>query len=134
MIVDQFVLDKYVELIGGLGLAVYSAGAVPQSQEYPYVIVSEIQAIQRVFEGLQWNVFGTIQIVTGSVNPIGKRQSYELAEQIDNVINNGVQHSGNGYVMDSTYLQSSTTLDEEGSFGYIYRNIRFYTHQVSLQS
>lgn len=134
MIVDQFVLDKYVELIGGLGLDVYSAGAVPQGQAYPYIIISDIQVIQRVFEGKQWNIFGTIEIITGSKNPVGKSQSYQLAEQIDNVINNGTQHSGNGYIMDSTYLQSSTTLDEEGSFGYIYRNIRFYVHQVSLHT
>jgi hypothetical protein len=134
MIVDQFVLDKYVELISATGLSVFSAGAVPQGQLYPYVIVTEIQTISRVFEGKQWVVFGTVQIVTGNNNPVGRKQAYQLAEVVDNAIDNGIQHSGNGYIMDSTYLQSSSPLDEQGSFGYIYRNIRVYTHQISLST
>lgn len=133
MNVNEFVLRKYSELVATINLDIYVAGAVPPSKNYPFAVISEVQVSERLVRPhRQWVVFGTIEVVTGSKSPIGWTTCMQLSEDVDGVINNGVQHKGNGYIMHSTYLQNSLTIPEQGDFGYVYRNIMTYIHQVSF--
>lgn len=133
MTVNEFVVRKYTELVEDAGLTIYTAGAVPPNQTFPYVVITEVQVSQRLVTPYkQWVVFGTLEVVTGGKSPVGWLESLQLSEQVDQAINNGTQHKSNGYIMHSTYQQNSLTLPEEGDFGYVYRNIISYIHQVSI--
>lgn len=131
MVVDKFLNDYYATSISGLGYAVFQAGAVPEAQAYPYVLINSIQSIERISPCLAYNCFVTIDIVTHDNAPVGKAQMYSIASDIDSLINNKSQYDADGWKIDNTYMSSSTDLEEQGNFGYIYRNLRVYQHQVS---
>jgi len=130
MIVEEFVQSKYYTDLAGLGLQVYSSGAVPEDVSYPYVLIGDIQVIQRKNPCLLWTAFVTVDIVTGSLSPIGRSNVFDLAEQVEGVLNTPTQYTANGYTLYNTYLQNSNQLEERGTFGYIYRNLRTYQHEI----
>lgn len=133
MNVNEFILRAYSDLIEGAGIDVYVAGAVPPNKSYPFAVITEVQVSERLVRPhRQWVVFGTIEVVTGSKSPIGWTTCLQLSDQVDGAINDGSQYKDNGYIIHSTYLQNSLTLPEQGDFGYVYRNIMTYIHQVSF--
>ena len=131
MVVDKFLSDYYAVTIGSLGYPIFQAGAVPEGQAYPYVLINAIQSIERLSPCLAYNCFVTIDIVTQHNAPLGKAQMYSIASDIDEIVNDKTQYSSDGWKIDNTYMSNSTDLEEQGNFGYIYRNLRVYQHQVS---
>lgn len=130
MIVEEFLQTKYFQDISLLGLKVYSSGAVPEDVKYPYILIGEIQAIQRINPCPMWTCYVTVDIVTGDLSPIGRKQMFDLASSIEGAINVPGTYESNGYKIYNTYLQNSLPLEESGTFGYIYRNLRTYVHQI----
>jgi hypothetical protein len=134
MIVDEFVLRYYSELIEDLGYVCKVENAIPDTQTYPFVVIRDIQCIERFSPCPIWVCYVTLDIVTGSKNQIGRLPSLEIADIIHESIKSSVGHQSDGYRVNSTYTTNSFPLSESDSINYVYRNIRTYVHQVSIVS
>jgi hypothetical protein len=134
MIVDEFVLRYYSELIEDLGYVCKVENAIPDTQAYPFVVIRDIQCIERFTPCPIWVCYVTLDIVTGSKNQIGRLPSLEIADIIHEAIKSSVGHQSDGYRVNSTYTTNSSPLSESDSINYVYRNIRTYVHQVSIVS
>jgi len=134
MIVEKFIQKRVAELVALAGYAVYSTGAVPEVQNYPFVLIGEIQAIQRLSPCKAWVCFVTIDVVTGSQGQIGRDQAMTIAEPLDIAIHGAAGYMADGYKIYSVYQSGSGFLDEVGNVDFIYRHLRTYTLQVSVVS
>lgn len=134
MIVDEFILRYYSELIEDLGYVVKVENAIPDTQSYPFVVIREVQCIERITPCPIWICYVTLDIVTGSKNQIGRLPSLGIADQIHDAVKASVGHESDGYRVNSTYTTNSSPLSESDSINYVYRNIRTYVHQVSIVS
>lgn len=134
MIVDEFILRYYSELIEDLGYVCRVENAIPDTQTYPFVVIREVQCIERITPCPVWICYVTLDIVTGSKNQIGRLPSLEIADTVHNAIKSSVGHESDGYRVNSTYTTNSSPLSESDSINYVYRNIRTYVHQVSIVS
>ena len=133
MSVHEALLKAYYTTISGLGYACYQEFAVPENVNYPFVLISTIQVIQRqVKPCVQYECFVTVDIVTGSISPVGNLQAVGIAEDIDAAINDPETNIAlaSPWVIGNTYLQSSNNLSSRNDDSYIYRNIRTYRHLI----
>ena len=134
MNVHEALVRGYVTTISGLGYSVYQESAVPENADYPFVLISTVQVIQRFAKPcLVYEAFVTVDIVTGSLSPVGNLQALGIAEDIDDAINpaNSDITIGGGWVVGSTYLQSSNNISSRSNEKYIYRNLLTYRHLIS---
>jgi hypothetical protein len=134
MIVDEFILRYYSAVVEGLGYVVKVENAIPDTQSYPFVVIRDIQCIERVAPCSMWICYVTLDIVTGSKNQIGRLPSLTIADDIHFQIKSSAGYESNGYRINSTYTTNSSPLSESDSINYVYRNIRTYVHQVSIVS
>jgi hypothetical protein len=134
MIVEKFLQKRFAELIALVGYPVFSSGAVPERQAFPFVLITEVQAIQRLGPCKSWTCFVTIDVATGSKGQIGRDQAMTIAEPIDTAIHGAAEYTADGYKIYSVYQSGSGFLDEPGTTDYIYRHLRTYTLQVSVVS
>ena len=88
MIVEEFIQRKYFEELKAQGLNVYSSGAVPENEDQPFVVIGELQSIQRLNPCESYECFVTIDVVTRSLNPIGRGIVFTLASQCDVAVRN----------------------------------------------
>jgi hypothetical protein len=123
----------YDELIK-TGLNVYASTSVPEIQTYPYIIINGVQLIQRRTKPcLQYEAFVTITVVTGNINPVGRLESMQIGEQVNELINAdyGDIPLSEGYVCGSTYLQGSQLLESKQNNYYIYTNNLTFRHLIN---
>jgi hypothetical protein len=134
MIVDEFLLRYYYNIVSDLGYKIFVSNAVPDGETYPYVVITDVQCIERVQPCPLWVCYVTLDIVTGSKSQIGRLQSLGIADNIHNAVKDSIGYQDNGYKVNSSYTTGSNPLDESDSITYVYRNIRTYVHQVSIVS
>jgi hypothetical protein len=134
MIVDEFIHRYYFDTISTLGYECFVEDAIPETLPYPFVVLREVQCIERFSPCPMWVSYVTIDIVTGSKNKIGRVPSLQIAEDIHTAIKSSVGYTDEGYRVNSTYTTNSTPLSESDSINNVYRNIRTYVHQVSIVS
>ena len=134
MIVDEFLLRYYYDLVTDLGYECHVADAVPDVLNYPHVVIGEVQCFERFAPCPMWVCYVTLDIVTGAKSQIGRVQSLTIAEAIHNAVKSSAGFSDNGYKINSTYTTNSSPLSESDSINYVYRNVRTYVHQVSIVS
>ena len=123
----------YQALYTGLDVPVYQPFAIPETVNYPYVIISSIDIREDISQSCKlWRVDVTLDVVTGSPSPTGMNQAYEIGGEIEDIINPPSRESipVEGYVIGSTRLIGSTPLQLRTKDWWIYRNIRVYSHVV----
>jgi hypothetical protein len=134
MIVDEFLLRYYYDLVTDLGYDIHVSNAIPETENYPYVVIGDVQCIERFNPCPLWICYVTLDIVTGAKSQIGRVQSLTMADAIHNAVKASAGHTSDGYKINSSYTTNSNPLDESDSISYVYRNVRTYVHQVSIVS
>lgn len=111
----------------------YDAYAIPEGVSYPYVLLSSQTSVQgRRKRCKKYDASILIDIVTGSMDPIGRDQAEDIAEQIEDIVNpdSGIDLdiSGNGYQLADT----TRSLDYDSSLKrgeiYVFRKLMRYEH------
>lgn len=122
--------------VNSVNLPIYDAYAIPEGVTYPYVLLSSQTESQRIVKNSKiFNVTLLVDIVTGNINPFGRKQSEQIAEQIENIINpnsfNDINISANGYTIGNTIRESSYDTTDKNNNYYIYRKLIRYNHIIS---
>ena len=118
--------------INGNPVPVYDAFA--PVTDYPYIILSSqtsTEEEQKTGKGHDATIL--IDIVTGSMDMIGRAQSEDIAEQVENIINPDSMQDINvqGYQVVSTIRESDGDLFNKNDSIYIYRKLMRYRHELS---
>lgn len=124
----------YTALNGSISVPVYDAFAVPDGLEYPYVLVSSQNSVQRFIKGCKaYDVRIVLDVVTGNMDPIGMSDAEDISEEIENIVNGGtdLDISANGYTIGNTYRIGDNHLTNKNDLFYIYRKILTYGHIIS---
>jgi hypothetical protein len=125
----------YQALYPEIGVPIYDAFAIPENAAYPYVIISSITTneIQNT-TCKKFNAEVTVDIVTGFTRPTGMDQAFDIAEDIDAIINpmdmDDININAYGWEIGETRLTSSNNVQLRTGEYWIYRNIRTYFHIV----
>ncbi len=115
---------------------VFDAYAVPDGIPYPYILLSSQTSNQLIIKRCKrYNSSILVDIVTGSTDPIGRRDSEDIAEQIDNIINPDtfidIDLSGYGYQLMNTNRENDTDLSDKNNLYYVYRKIMSYNFLIA---
>ena len=122
-------------LQGAVSAPGFDAFALPEGTPYPYWLVSSQTEVQReVTDGKVYDATVLIDIVTGSMDPIGRDQAEGIADEIEAIINpdngNDIDISAYGYeIGDTNREQGFDGFARSGSF-YIFRKLIRYRHII----
>lgn len=138
MDIKEAIQTGYVSALNGLGYPIYTAYAVPEILDYPFILISNISLSQRQIDApcKVFEVFGIIEVITGYKNPIGNLESLRIGEDIQDIVNpdNGISIDlPVGWRIGDTSLQNSTTLESKSNNYYIYRNVMTFRHLTTKQ-
>jgi len=122
--------------INTVDVPIYDAYAIPEDITYPYILLSSQTESQRIVKNSKiFNVTLLVDIVTGNINPFGRKQSEQIAEQIEDIINpdsfTDINISANGYTIGNTIRESSYDTTDKNQNYYIYRKLIRYNHIIS---
>lgn len=116
-------------------LGIYDAYAVPEDVAYPYILLSsqvESQRLQKDCKTYDANIL--IDVVTGDLNPIGRQQSEEIADQIEDIINPdsrvNIDIESDGYKIGSTNRLEGSDLTAKNNQYYVFRKLIRYQHII----
>jgi len=137
MELNKAIRTKYFELLNGQVsfnsqiVPVFDAYAVPDGVSYPYILLSSQTSNQlQIKRCKRYNSYILIDIVTGSTDPIGRSDSEDIAEQVENIVNPDSFIDPNliayGYQLGNTFLEVSTDLTDKNNIYYIYRKLLTY--------
>lgn len=115
------------------GVPIYDAFAIPETVQYPYVIISQIDVREDLAASCKtWRCDVTLDVVTGFSSPTGMGKAYEIGDKIEKIINpnNRKAIDVEGYKIGQTRLTGSTGLQLMTNNYWIYRNIRVYSHVI----
>lgn len=121
-------------LHNGNPVPVYDAFAL--NNTYPYIIISSQTAVQeRLKTAKGYDVTILIDIVTGSLDPIGRAQSEDIGEQVENIINPDSMQDITvaGYQVINTQNELDSDLTAKNDQYYIYRKLKRYRHELFKQ-
>lgn len=108
--------------------------AFPLVNQYPYILISSQTSVQ---EGIKrdkgYEATVLIDIVTGSLDRIGRAQSEDIAEQVENIINPEDDIAVQGYQIISTTRDSDGDLTNKNEMYFIYRKLMRYRHKIFKQ-
>lgn len=125
----------YQALYPEIGVPVYDAFSIPEMATYPYVIISTITTSEIVNTTCKkFNAEVTLDIVTGFTRPTGMDEAFDIAEDIDAIINPmslvDIDINAYGWEIGNTNLAASDSVQLKTGEYWIYRNIRTYSHIV----
>lgn len=114
---------------------VYDAFAIPEGVTYPYILLSSQTSNQLSIKRCKrYNSTILIDIVTRSTYPIGRSDSEDIAEQIDNIINpdtfQDLDLSAYGYQLGNTTREGDNDLSDKNNIYYIFRKLLTYNHLI----
>lgn len=138
MELSKAIRTKYFELLDGNvtfnsnPVPVFDAYAIPDNVTYPYILLSSQTSNQLLIKRCKrYNASILIDIVTGSTDPIGRSDSEDIAEQIDNIVNPDLfidpELTTYGYQLGNTFLESTNDLTDKNNIYYIYRKLLTYS-------
>lgn len=122
-------------LSGVISAPVFDAYALPENTPYPYVLLSSQTSVQRYVDGCKvYDATGLIDIVTGSMDPIGRERSELIAGEIEAIVNPDdgydIYIEADGYRISYTNReQDFDTTARNGGF-YIFRKLLRYRYLV----
>lgn len=111
----------------------YDVYAIPEDVNYPYCLLSSQTATQlNIKRCKRYNTTMLIDIVTGATDPIGRAESEDIAEQIEDIVNPDtfidLDLTADGYQLGNTTKESDTYLTDRNDVYYIYRKLLTYNH------
>lgn len=114
---------------------VFDAYALPENTPYPYILLSTQTSNQlRIKARKRYNASVTVDIVTGSTDPIGRSDSEDIAEQIEEIINpddfTDLDLSAYDFQLGNTFRDSDNDLADKNNIYYIYRKLLTYNHLI----
>lgn len=117
--------------ISGTAVPVYEDNSIPEGAKYPYIIISSQTERQiRAKRCRMYEATVLIDIVTGSLGISGRRQSEDIADQIDPIVNPitgpQIDITANGYRIGDTEQIFGENLDNKNNIYYMYRNLLRY--------
>lgn len=138
MELNKAIRTKYFEMLNGQVsfnsqiVPVFDAFAIPDGVKYPYILLSSQTSNQlQIKRCKRYNSSILIDIVTGSTDPIGRSDSEDIAEQIENIVNPDSfidpNLSAYGYQLGNTFLESTNDLTDKNNIYYIYRKLLTYS-------
>jgi hypothetical protein len=118
-----------------IGVPIYDAFSIPEMAPYPYVIISSITTSEIANTSCKkFNADVTLDIVTGFTRPTGMDQAFDIAEDIEAIINPtnkvDINITPYGWKIGNTNLATSDSVQLRTSEYWIYRNVRTYSHIV----
>ena len=118
-----------------IGVPIYDAFSIPEMAPYPYVIISSITTSEIANTSCKkFNADVTLDIVTGFTRPTGMDQAFDIAEDIEAIINPtnkvDINITAYGWRIGNTNLATSDSIQLRTSEYWIYRNVRTYSHIV----
>jgi hypothetical protein len=118
-----------------IGVPIYDAFSIPEMAPYPYVIISSITTSEIANTSCKkFNADVTLDIVTGFTRPTGMDQAFDIAEDIEAIINPtnkvDINITAYGWRIGNTNLSTSDSVQLRTSEYWIYRNVRTYSHIV----
>jgi hypothetical protein len=118
-----------------IGVPIYDAFSIPEMAPYPYVIISSITTSEIANTSCKkFNADVTLDIVTGFTRPTGMDQAFDIAEDIEAIINPtnkvDINITPYGWKIGNTNLATSDGVQLRTSEYWIYRNVRTYSHIV----
>lgn len=119
--------------INGQNVPIYDVFALPEGVSYPYILLSSQTSVQRVVKNCKvYNATIVIDIVTGDLNMIGRSQSEDIAEQVENLVNTtDINITANGYKIGDTNRELDADDSNKNGQYYIFRKIMTYRHLIS---
>lgn len=124
----------YIDALdGAISAEIFDAFALPENTPYPYVLIgSQTETQREVSNGKVYDVTVQIDVVTGSKDPIGRRESELIAAEIEAIINpdseNDIDISASGYVIADTNRDQGFSQSDRNGIFYINRKIIIYRH------
>lgn len=120
----------------GQPVPIFDDFSTAEGVSYPYIILSSQNNVQRFIKRCKnYDSTIVIDIVTGSNRPIGRADSENIAEQIENIINpNGLDNVdivSNGYRIGNTFRIADNNIVSKNDVYYVYRKLLTYSHLVS---
>jgi hypothetical protein len=118
-----------------IGVPIYDAFSIPEMAGYPYVIISSITTSEITNTTCKkFNADVTLDIVTGFTRPTGMDQAFDIAQDIEDIINPmsnvDININAYGWEIGTTNLASSDSVQLRTGEYWIYRNVRTYSHIV----
>lgn len=115
---------------------VFDAFAIPDGVTYPYILLSSQTSVQGNLKRCKrYNASILIDIVTGSADPIGRSDSEDIAEQVENIVNpdsfDDLNVSPYGYAIGNTSRAGDSDLSDKNGIYYIFRKLITYDHIVT---
>lgn len=116
----------------GNDVPVFDAYAIPDGVTYPYILLSSQTSNQlQIKRCKRYNASILIDIVTGSTDPIGRSDSEDIAEQVENMVNPDTfidpDLSAYGYQLGNTTRESDNDLSDKNNIYYVYRKLLTYS-------
>lgn len=120
----------------GFDVPVFDAYALPEGISYPYILLSSQTSVQGNLKRCKrYNASILIDIVTGSTDPIGRSDSEDIAEQIEDIINpdsfEDLNINVNGYDIGNTSRAGDNDLSDKNGVYYIFRKLITYDHIIT---
>lgn len=120
----------------GFDVPVFDAYALPEGISYPYILLSSQTSVQGNLKRCKrYNASILIDIVTGSTDPIGRSDSEDIAEQIEDIINpdsfEDLNINLNGYDIGNTSRAGDNDLSDKNGIYYIFRKLITYDHIIT---
>lgn len=118
-------------VIDGDAVPVYDAYSIPEGVKYPYIIISTQTEVERRVKWCRmYEATVLLDIVTGSLGISGRRQSEDIADQIEPIVNPitgpQIDITANGYKIGDTERAFSENLEDKNDVFYIYRKLLRY--------
>lgn len=120
-----------------VAVPIYDSFALPQdATSYPYILLSTQTDDQREQKtGKTLNATILIDVVTGAKDSIGRGQSEDIAEQIEDIINpdsnTSIDITANGWRISDTLRSQSFEFTDKNDKYYIFRKLLRYSLLIS---
>lgn len=117
----------------GQPVAVYDSFALPESAGFPYILLSSQTSSERLVKGCKmWGATLLVDIVTGSLNPVGRFPAEQIAEQVETRVNTtDIDISLDGYQLAQTRRESDTELPSKNNQYFIFRKLMRYSFKIN---
>ncbi|MNL31417.1 hypothetical protein D3C87_1532040 [compost metagenome] len=115
---------------------VFDAFAIPDGATPPYILLSSQTSVQGNLKRCKrYGASILVDIVTSSTDPIGRSDSEDIAEQIENIVNPDsfadLNLNANGYDIGNTSRAGDSDLSDKSGIYYIFRKLITYDHIVT---
>jgi hypothetical protein len=123
-------------LFQGNVVRIFDSFAIPAEVEFPYIVMANISSAQvSVKRCFVFNASTQIDIMTGSISPIGREQSEIISEQIQNILIpldfTDINLSAYGFEVGSSELIDNTDLTSTRAPYYIFRKTLRINHLIN---